>query len=111
MLQNWLAYFGSGSVSSSFSHTTGFLAVICHGIDVLLITVKCFHDMKMTVLTKILVALDTNRKQASETMLCPVSDDVILASFESSDASLKMSDASKALQYDIYGPIKANTLR
>jgi hypothetical protein len=106
MLQNWLACSGSDSVSSFFSHTTGFLAIICHRIDELLITVKYLHNIKMTVLTKILVALDTDRKQASETMLCPVSDNVILASFESSDTLLKMPNASKALQYDAYSPIK-----
>jgi hypothetical protein len=62
--------------------------------------------MKMTVLTKIAVALDTDKKHASETMLCPVSDDVVLAYYDSSDASLKMSDSKESLQFDSNGPIK-----
>jgi hypothetical protein len=58
-----------------------------------MVNVKCLHEIKMTVLTKIAVALDTNKKHASETMLCSISDDIVLAYYNSSDTLLKMSDS------------------
>jgi hypothetical protein len=69
-------------------------------------TIKRLDKFKIIVVTKIAVSLNTNKKKATEIQLCPASNDIILANFETSGVFLKISNAKETLQFDSDAPLK-----
>ena len=80
----------------------GFLAVICNGVkDIINTNKKFILDLKMKLISKIVV-LKSGEATSTESELSAEYVDVLLLSYDSSGAALKLHESNEALQSDFF---------
>ena len=109
MYENFLGNQGSGKYFIFNLFFIGFLAVICSGIDELVMAHRKIGELNMKIVIKF--AVQNGSKPEAESVISDTYVDVLLASFENSGAKLTLKEGKYSLNSTWFSKGHINHIR